>query len=208
MNNSHDIERKRERRLGEAALLARRVEGDRLLLDDAVLAAALDGSRPLTDGERAALQASPLTQRRLRQLALERRARAGASASARGAAAAAQAPGAWRGSRGLLRAASTAGTAAGTFDGAAPVSDDGWWTLHLLGEQGAWRLVLQLAGAAPFAARLLAARAPVRVRDGAGQVMLEGRLDLDGECEAAWPFADPPALHLQERGALFTVEPC
>jgi len=193
--DSQDIERMRERRLAEAALLAHRVDGDRLVLADAVLAAALDGSRPLSGGERAALQASPLTQRRLRQLALARRAQAAAAASAAAPA------DAWRGSRGLLRAAST-------LDAAAPVSDDGWWTLHLLGEQGAWRLVLQLASTAPFAARLLAARAPVRVRDGAGQVLLEGRLDLDGEAEAAWPFADPPALHLQERGALFTVEPC
>lgn len=188
--DSQDIERMRERRLAEAALLGHRVDGDRLVLADAVLDAALDGSRPLSGGERAALQASPLTQRRLRHLALARRAQAAAAVAD-----------AWRGSRGLLRAAST-------LDAAAPVSDDGWWTLHLLGEQGAWRLVLQLASAAPFAARLLAARAPVRVRDGAGQVLLEGQLDLDGESEAAWPFADPPALHLQERGALFTVEPC
>jgi len=186
MNEHSDTQ---ARRLQEAALLARRVEGDRLLLADAVLAAALDGSRPLTRNERAALQASPLTQRRLRHLALARRARAAAPADV------------WHGSRGLLRAASS-------FDDAAPVSDDGWWTLHMLGQQGAWRLVLQLASGAPFAARLLAARAPVRVRDGDGQIMLEGRLDLDGECEAAWPFADAPALHLQERGALFTVEPC
>ena len=64
----------RQRRLEEAALLARRVEGDRLVLGDAVLVAALDGSRPFTGGERAALQASPLTRRRLRHLALARRA--------------------------------------------------------------------------------------------------------------------------------------
>jgi hypothetical protein len=101
----------------------------------------------------------------------------------------------------MLRAASSAGPAA-------PVSDDGWWTLHLLGREGAWRLVLQLSAAAPFASRLLAARAPLRVLDGAGQVILEGRLDADGECEAAWPWESPPAVHLQEQGAAFTVEPC
>jgi hypothetical protein len=181
----------RQRRLEQAALLARRIEGDRLVLGDAVLAAALDGSRPLTAGERAALQASPLTLRRLRQLALERRAQANVAANDE----------AWQGSHGMLRAASSAGPAA-------PVSDDGWWTLHLLGREGAWRLVLQLSAAAPFAARLLAARAPLRVLDGAGQVILEGRLDADGECEAAWPWQSPPAVHLQEQGAAFTVEPC
>jgi hypothetical protein len=181
----------RQRRLEEAALLARRVEGDRLVLGDAVLAAALDGSRPLTAGERAALQASPLTLRRLRRLALERRAQAGVSANDAD----------WQGSHGMLRAASSAGASA-------PVSDDGWWTLHLLGQEGAWRLVLQLSAAAPFASRLLAARARLRVLDGAGQLLLEGRLDADGECEAAWPLKNPPAVHLQEQGAAFTVEPC
>jgi len=181
----------RQRRLEQAALLARRVEGDRLVLGDAVLAAALDGSRPLTAGERAALQASPLTLRRLRQLALERRAQAKPAANDEE----------WQGSHGMLRAASSAGPTA-------PVSDDGWWTLHLLGHEGAWRLVLQLSAAAPFASRLLAARAPLRVLDGAGQVILEGRLDADGECEAAWPLKNPPAVHLQEQGAAFTVEPC
>lgn len=189
---------RQQRRLEEAALLARRVDGDRLVLADAVLAAALDGSRPLSAGERDALQASPLTQRRLRQLALERRAACALGQPTRPAAAN---DASWPGSHGRLRAAGSGGAAA-------PVSDDGWWTLHLLGEQGAWRLVLQLSAAAPFAARLLAARAPVRVRDGAGHVILEGRLDLDGECEAAWPFDDPPAVHLQEQGAAFTVEPC
>ena len=184
-------EQQMERRLAEAALLAGRVEGDRLVLGDAVLAAALDGSRPLSPGERAALQASPLTLRRLRRLALERRAQTKPAANDEE----------WQGSHGMLRAASSAGPAA-------PVSDDGWWTLHLLGHEGAWRLVLQLSAAAPFAARLLAERAPLRVRDGAGRVILEGRLDADGECEAAWPFGDPPAVHLQEQGAAFTVEPC
>ena len=54
-----------ERKLREQLLLRRRVEGDRLMLADAVLTAALDGSRPLTANERAALAQSPLTMRRL-----------------------------------------------------------------------------------------------------------------------------------------------
>ena len=172
------------RRLQEARLLEARKPGDRLMLADATLIAALDGSRPLTAGERAALQASPLTVRRLRRLALERRA-----ASAR-----------WRGSRGVLRAASS-----GTLD--AVVTEDGWWTLHVVAAGAGWRIVLQLAPQAPFAPALLAARAPLRVLDGAGADILAGRLDADGECEAAWPFADPPGTHLQAHGARFTVEP-
>jgi len=122
--------------------------------------------------------------RRLRRLALERRA-----ASAR-----------WRGSRGVLRAASS-----GTLD--AVVTEDGWWTLHVVAAGTGWRVVLQLAPQAPFAPALLAARAPLRVLDGAGAEILAGRLDADGECEAAWPFAAAPGEHLQAHGARFTVEP-
>jgi hypothetical protein len=169
------------------------------MLDDATLLAALDGSRPLTAGERAALQASPLTARRLRKLAIERRAE---QATAPGEVAA---PGrqaivsAWPGSPGRLRAASSG-------DIEALRTDDGWFTLHLLPDGAGWRTVLQLAADAPFAPALLAARAPLRVSDGAGRTILEGRLDADGECEAAWPFAGSPASHLQAAGAAFRVE--
>jgi hypothetical protein len=165
------------------------VEGDRLMLADATLLGALDGSRALTAGERAALQASPLTARRLRQLAQERRA---------------QGVAAWRGSHGRLRAASS-----GQLESLR--TDDGWFTLHFAaagpGEEAGWRAILQLAADAPFAPALVGARAPLRVLDGAGNTILEGRLDADGECEAAWPFDAAPASHLQTAGAAFAVEP-
>jgi hypothetical protein len=181
-----------ERRLEERLLLGRRVEGDRLVLADATLLGALDGSRPLTAGERAALQASPLTARRLRQLALERRA-ASAGQSHNDASG-------WRGSHGRLRAASS-----GEVE--ALRTDDGWFTLHFAAAGNGWRTILQLAADAPFAPALLAARAPLRVVDGAGRSILEGRLDADGECEAAWPFATAPGSHLQAANAAFAVEP-
>jgi hypothetical protein len=180
--------------LQERLLLGRRVEGDRLVLGDATLFAALDGSRPLTAGERAALQASPLTARRLRQLAIERR--AGQAGNTAGEVAA---PG-WRGSPGRLRAASSGGIDALR-------TDDGWFTLHVVPDAAGWRTILQLAADAPFAPALLAARAPLRVSDGAGRTIIEGRLDADGECEAAWPFDESPASHLQAAGAAFAVEP-
>jgi len=187
--SANEMQMREQRRLQEHLLLGRRVEDDRLTLDDATLGAALDGSRPLSAGERAALQASPLTARRLRQLALERRVRA--AEPARG----------WRGSRGMLRAASS-----GALEPL--VTEDGGWSLHLVdaGAGAGWRAILQLAPQAPFAASLLAARAPLVVRDGAGAIILAGRLDADGECEAAWPFAAAPAAHLQAHGATFTVE--
>uniref|UniRef100_UPI0025F60491 hypothetical protein n=1 Tax=uncultured Massilia sp. TaxID=169973 RepID=UPI0025F60491 len=171
------MEHEMARRLEDGLLQGRRRAGDRLVLDDATLRAALDGSRPLTRGERAALQDSPLTARRLRHLALERRAAAAAGAAVPG----------WRGSRGMLRAASSGAAQALTL-----ATDDGWWTLHLVGAGtagGAWRAILQLAPQAPFAAGLIDAQAPLRVLDGAGATLLEGRLDTDGECEAPWPFA-------------------
>jgi len=185
--NAHEI----DRRLQQGLLLARRSEGDRLMLDDATLRAALDGSRPLRAAERAALQASPLTARRLRQLALEARASASKETDA----------GAWRGSRGMLRAAGSGGAPA-------PIAtDDACWTLHFVDAGDGWRAILQLAPQAPFAAALLAARAPLRVLDGEGSPILAGRLDADGECEAAWPFAAAPADYLHARGAVFTVTP-
>ena len=182
MKTNSDMERK----LRERLLLAPRVEGDRLMLGDAVLQAALDGSRPLTDGERAALQASPLTARRLRTLALERRAAAIE---------------AWQGSSGMLRAA----------DSGAPLSelatDDGFWRLHFVDGAAGQRVILQIMPEAPFAARLLQGAAKLRVLDGAGEEVLAGRLDIDGECEAAWPFALAPAAHFQRHGAAFRVQP-
>ncbi|MFC5458818.1 hypothetical protein [Massilia niabensis] len=180
-----------DRKLRERLLLAPRVEGDRLRLADEVLLAALDGSRPLTAGERAALQTSPLTTRRLRTLALERRAAMTGAAN----------EDAWSGSHGMLRAADT-GAALELL-----ATDDGYWHLHFVGAAGARRVILQLVPEAPFAARLLRESAPVRVLDGSGAEVLAGRLDLDGECEAAWPFADAPFEHFQRRGARFSVHP-
>lgn len=191
MKTKTTAQKRLDQRLQESLLLKRRVEGDRLVLADATLAAALDGSRPLTAGERAALEASPLTTRRLRQLAIERRMRLAPPAS--------HAAG-WHGSQGRLRAASSGGLEALR-------TDDGWFTLHLVPQGEGWRAILQLAADAPFAACLLAARAALRVRDGAGRTILEGRLDADGECEAAWPFAGAPAAHLQAADAAFSVEP-
>ncbi|QNA88838.1 hypothetical protein G4G28_10690 [Massilia sp. Dwa41.01b] len=181
MTASSDIEGK----LREQLLVGRRVEGDRLLLGDAVLRAALDGSRPLTAGERAALQASPLTMRRLRTLALERRAAA---------------IDAWQGSGGMLRAADSG---AGLTQLA---TDDGCFRLHFAGSGAACRVILQLLPEAPFAARLLREAVLLRVLDGAGTEILQGRLDADGECECAWPFPDAPAEHFQRRGARFSVQ--
>lgn len=174
-----------DRKLQERLVTGRRVEGDRLVLADATLLAALDGSRPLAASERAALEASPLTARRLRRLALDRRACAANEAR-------------WNASYGMLRAADS-----GALTRLA--TDDGWWALHFAGGEDEPRVILQLDAGAPFAASILREGAHVRVTDGEGALVLEGRLDADGECEGAWAFADPPARHFQRRGASFAV---
>ena len=176
-----------DRKLRAQLLLSRRVEGDRLMLADAVLSAALDGRRVLTANERAALEQSPLTLRRFRQLSIQRR----AAASDDG----------WNGSRGLLRAAS------GGAELSELATDDRYWALHFVPQDGGWRIILTLAAHAPFAARLMREQPMLRVVDGGGAIMLQGRLDADGECEGAWPFETGPAPHFQQFGAAFAVEP-
>lgn len=178
-----------DRKLRERLLLSPRLEGDRLMLADAVLLAALDGSRPLTSSDREALRASPLTLRRFRTLALEKRS------------AAKPANDAWSGSHGMLRAASTGAALEGL------ATDDGYWTLHFLEHDGGWRVILALDAGAPFAPRLVREQPLLRVVDGGGAIILQGSLDADGECECAWPFDSAPGLHFQEFGAGFRVEP-
>jgi hypothetical protein len=173
-----------ERRLRAAMLTAPRMDGDCLVLVDAVMTAAIDGSRPLRRGERAALAASPLTIRRFRTLALHR---------------AAALKAAWAGSGGMLRAADSGAQLSEL------VTDDGYWTLHFVAAPTP-RVILQLHAQAPFAGQLLAGQPLLRVVDGAGATVLQGRLDPDGECESAWPFDLPPGQHFQQAGAVFAVE--
>ena len=181
-----------ERKLEERLLLAREVPDDRLALSDSVLLAALDGSGALDAAQLAALQASPLTLKRFRHLALERRRAAAADVAAPGAIA-------WRRSGGMLRAASTAAA----LDGL--TTDDGCWSLHFLREGDGWQVILKLEASAEFAAQLMRERPLLRVVDGEGAVVLQGRLDADGECERPWPFDDAPLDHFQRRGARFAV---
>lgn len=189
MSQLDDIDRK----LHEKLLLGRRVEGDRLMLADEVMLAALAGSRRLTWGERQVLQASPLTLRRFKTLAVQAGRALGHDDR--------PAVDGWSGSGGMLRAASSAARLASLE------TDDGYWRVHFLEQGGAWRVVLALDAGAPFAARLMRERPMLRVLDGAGAIILMGVLDADGEYEGAWPFDGEPALHFQQLGGAFAVEP-
>ncbi|CAN7392455.1 hypothetical protein LJR289_002347 [Pseudoduganella sp. LjRoot289] len=193
-----------DQKLQARLLLSRAVPHDRLMLADAVLLAALDGSRALTPNERQALQASPLTLRRFRQLSLQGRAEPKrGDETPDGAAAGAANDAVWRGSAGLLRAASSSAVLEEL------VTDDGHWTLHFLPNHrgDGWQLILKLEAEAPFAARLLRELPMLRVVDGGGAILLQGRLDADGECERPWPFDTAPMPHFQLYGASFAVEP-
>lgn len=202
---SHDqptaAELELELRLQERLLLARPAPGDRLLLDDATLGAALDGSRALTPNERRALAASPLTLRRLRHLSLQRHAAVQQMQEQQAQRPTAANDADWRGSSGMLRAAASSATLETL------ATDDQYWTLHFIGQDGLWQVILALSAQAPFAAQLLREQPLLRVFDGAGAIVLEGRLDADGECESRWPFELAPAAHFQQHGASFSVQP-
>ena len=202
LTSAFDEQEALARRVQERALLTARPQtDDRLMLADATMLAALDGSRVLTPNERAALAASPLTLRRFRQLSLQSRRRQDAAGQTLVRTPAAN-DADWTGSIGMLRAASTA---AGTL--ASLITDDNCWTLHFVEQDDGWQVILALSAQAPFAARLLKEQPLLRVVDGGGAIVLQGRLDADGECERAWPFSTAPAPHFQLYGASFAVQP-
>ncbi len=170
-------------KLQQSLLLNRPREGDCLRLSDAMLRAALEGSRPLSASEIAQLQDSPLTLRRFRHLALERRSK--------------QAQ--WHASSGIVLAA------ASIEDEAILHSLDLYWQLQLLHDADQWQIILRLRPNAPFAAQVLQQHLPLEVLDGKGQVILRGCVDADGELEARWPFAVPPIAHFNANGGSFHV---
>ncbi|MNR58708.1 hypothetical protein D3C85_1797680 [compost metagenome] len=59
------------------------------------------------------------------------------------------------------------------------MTDDGHWKLHFLPRHDAgsagWQIILTLDGEAPFAARLLQEQPLLRVVDGGGAILLQGR---------------------------------
>ncbi len=188
-----DRSQKLAQRLDLSAILNQVREDDRVMLDDHLLLAALDGSRPLSSQERELLQKSPQTLLRFRQLALQARARKNS-----GAANDAQ----WQSSMGSLAGVHPVGDEAGSR----LQSDDQYWCLRFVPDEIGWQLTLVLNEQAPFALQIKQSGCALRVLDGKGAILLEGQLDIGGECEARWPFMIEPALHLQQAGARFRIE--
>lgn len=190
---------------------------DWLVLSDANLIAALDGTEPLSAVEWAGVLDSPLTLRRIQNLAnqLAREAR-GKSASNT---AASTSPSAandsyWHHSQGLLLAAAT--------DEPAPTltTSDGLWSLIFLNATSAsqppalaqphpsWQVVLKLNLTDAVGLTIVAKAPEVAVLDGSGATLLIGTLDEDGELVRPWPatITDTPFAHFKACGGVFSVE--
>ncbi len=170
-------------KLQESLLLNRSREGDYLQLSDAVLRAALEGSRPLSANEAAILQASPLTLRRFRHLAVAQRDKQTQ----------------WHASSGIVLAA------ASVEEDAILHSLDLYWQLQLLQVEKQWQVILRLRPSAPFAAQILNNHAALELLDGKGQVILRGSLDADGELELPWTWPQSPLTHFTAHGGSFHV---
>lgn len=192
MATRNDMRQKLDQKLDLSRVLNLSRDDDGLMLEDHILIAALDGSRPLAPEEREALQKSPITLLRFRHLALQARARKNGVAANDAH---------WRNSTGMLRAAD-----GGEFAMLSLRTDDHYWKLDFVPDEDGWQFILSLDVNAPFAARLMQEKVLLRVRDGAAGILLEGQLDEDGECEARWPLLTEPARHLQKAGAVFRIE--
>lgn len=192
MGNDDNMKQNLAQKLDLSLILGRSRDDDRLMLDDETILAALDGSRPLLVEEREALQRSPITLMRFRNLALQVRTRKSGAANDEQ----------WQRSHGMLRAAASGDIVLSLS------SDDHYWKLDFVPEDEGWQFILSLDVNAPFANQLLSDDKLLRVLDGNDGLLLEGRLDADGECEVRWPHATEPGRHLQQAGARFRIELC
>lgn len=173
--------------------------GDYLRLADVTLLEAYRGTRALRRAEREALQQSPLTQARLRQLI------AGAIA-AEGSPVLTSAP--TTAQRTPAEAAndafwvSTAWLRAADSGGPLPelLTDDRVWALTVTAnaEAGKANLCLRLLDiGAPWAEVVLGGSRAVELRDVTGAVLLRGVLDREGELAGPWPLEIPFEEHIR-----------
>lgn len=180
-----------ETRLLERIFL-RPKESDDLVLDDAMLLAALEGRHTLSQEQWQAMMNSPITLRRFRILKHRRQVRAEAANDI-----------AWSASEGLRLAADT-GDEVNVLR-----TQDGFWSMHFLKEDeaddGGWLVVLKLDVAAPYANDLLTHRPKLEAVIGDGVSVLTGQLDASLEIEAPWPFAETPLERLRRAGGRFVV---
>ena len=204
-----------------SAYMARQVPGDRQVLTDDVLQAALTGAPALSREQLAALKASPLTLCRLRYLEAQRLAAAqagqadDAEASTTGSNASVHAlqtsagkatdahANRWQRSTGELLAA------AGTEIDCSLPSADGLWTLSAWTRGNTTRLRLNLRRPADDDSQLSLRLDPemeVGVLDGRGATLMLGHLDDEGELEVLLDHPLNLRGHLAQHGGEWSVE--
>lgn len=199
-----------------SAYAARQVPGDRQVLADDVLQAALSATQALSRKQLAMLKVSPLTLCRLRYLealrlaathsALATGTAASASVHALGSPAGQTTPAQasrWQRSPGELLAA------AGVDADCSLPSADGLWTLSAWTRGHATRLRLNLRRPADDDGQLSLRLDPeieVGVLDGRGGTLLLGRLDDDGELEVLLDHPLDLRSHLAQHGGHWSVE--
>jgi len=180
------------------AMMKQHKANDYLVLDDDILKAALENSRPLYRSEWKALLDSPVTLRRMQVLANLRQKKLASIPLMTVREAANDHH--WSSSAGLLRAADSGG--------AAPIlsTEDGFWHLVFLKSTSGWRMVLKLdVDNAPFAQELLKELPELAVLDGHKQALLIAPLDDDGEVTGTWPLSTDPYAHFMAHGGKFDV---
>jgi hypothetical protein len=184
-------------RLAMEALLRDHKPGDYLVLADAILNSALDGTRPLRQSEWEALLDSPLTLGRMRVLEARRQ---GAS---KPAAVTMQASNddVLRPSHWVLRAA--ADVSDGSFSQS---SEDGSWMLYAETTGSKTELVLKLQAQSEHADKWMAKRPTVQVLDGAGNELLTGELDKHGEVRGPFMYGTDLRSHLAAHGHRMNVK--
>ena len=191
-----------ERRALLAAFATTPLPGDRQMLSDATLLAALQGHQRLLPAQRQALLTSPLTLCRLRYLEGRRLAAVG-EGGASSTSSPGQALARWERSACELLAATT------EVQDVSLYSPDGLWALHALTTGTVTRILLQLRPEDEGRGLNATARPQpgdeVAVLDGAGTTLLMGRLDDDGELEAPWIRALDLRSHLSRYGRLWSV---
>lgn len=203
MNHQHDFNL--IDRLTLLRLAQRHKPGDYLVLDDATLRAALDNTRPLLHAEWRALIDSPLTLKRVGHLLGQSAQSAGISKPQPGSLPAPQAKAIAANDAVFATSTTMLRAAAGVHPAPTLTSDDGRWTITFGRDGARWHMVLTLNPDDQDADVWMAARPTVAVLDGAGNTLLLGELDDDGEVEGPWRPEVAPLAYLASHGGLWQV---
>jgi len=80
-------------------------------------------------------------------------------------------------------------------------ADRRFWSLVFLLDDGGYQMILKLNQQAPFFQEMICCDRRIVLRDGTGQVLIEGVLDEDGELEVSWTLPVNPYNHFLITGS-------